>query len=616
MGTRGDTRQRGLRYFPTLACGITGRVFALALFAVACVPAATTHAQLSSLRVEDYATLPMTGLTAFPASTGSSGYLARVNFMADDPADSNRFLVNDLNGPLYFLDKSTRQFTQYLNFNGTGRATGLFDRLYFNEGGFAAGFITFEFDPDYAHNGKFYTVHMESGTSGSQVPTHPNLDASNFGPTASVDAPGNSARQVVLAEWTDTNINNSTFEGTARELLRMDARDRIHPLGDIIFNPTAGPDDPDWRVMYLSVGDAGNGEQSDPAIRRTPQQLSALGGKILRIMPDLAGGNTPSTVSPNGKYRIPDDNPFTGIADANVRDEIYALGLRNPHRMSWDVDPADPNNNHLIVSDIGLFTWEEVNIIHKGGNYGYSTREGNQLLSAGGAPPLNATGPIPNPDAIPNELICAGPAFTACTSNGTVTPLYPVLQYGHGLAGQDQLLAGDSISDGFVYRGTKIPELVGKFIFGDITTGVLYYADFAEMLAADDGDPATLAAIHALELLWDNPNDGPDAGEVLYGTLTTDDAIRGPLFQIVESAYHARGGLDPNLPGGANVTGVFGRADVRLQVDATGELYVLSKSDGMIRALLAPVPEPATAWLAATALAMSVLPRRRCDRAR
>jgi glucose/arabinose dehydrogenase len=137
----------------------------------------------------------------------------------------------------------------------------------------------------------------------------------------------------------------------------MDARDRIHPLGDIIFNPTAGPGDPDWRVMYLSVGDAGNGEQSDAAIRRTPQQLSALGGKILRIVPDLAGGNTPSTVSPNGKYRIPDDNPFTGISNANVRDEIYALGLRNPHRMSWDVDPADPNNNHLIVSDIGLFSW-------------------------------------------------------------------------------------------------------------------------------------------------------------------------------------------------------------------------------------------------------------------
>ncbi len=609
-----DTRQLGLDNYSSRSCANIRRTAAqitvVLVAIVASFQAATACAQLTTLRVEDYATLPMTGVVN---GASNPAYLARVNFLADDPSGANRLFVNDLNGPLYMLDKTTRSFTQYLNFNGVGRELGLFDRLYFIEGGFAAGFITFEFDPDYANNGKFYTVHMESGTVGSQLPTHPNLDASSFGPTASVDAPGNAARQTVLVEWTDTNINNSTFEGAARELLRMDMRDRIHPMGDIIFNPTAGPGDPDWRVMYLSVGDAGNGEQSDAALRRTPQLLSALGGKILRIMPDLAGGNTPSTISPNGKYRIPDDNPFTGIGDANVRDEIYALGLRNPHRMSWDVDPADPNNNHLIASDIGLFTWEEVNIIHKGANYGYSLREGNQLLGPGsrGVPPINVTGPLPNPDTIPNEQICAGPAFTACTSNGTVTPLYPVLQYGHGLAGQDQLLAGDSISDGFVYRGTKIPELLGKYIFGDITTGVLYYADWAEMLAADDGNPATLAAIHAIDLLWDNPNDGPDAGEVLYSTLTTDSAIRGPLFQIVESAYEARGGLDPNLPGGANATGAFGRADVRLQIDANGELYILSKSDGMIRALVAPVPEPATAWLFAMAIVVSVLPRQR-----
>ena len=302
---------------------ISSRLLALGLAVFLAAPAA---AQLTTLRVVDYATVPATGITSFPAPSANTSYLARVNFLADDPVNSNRMFVNDLNGPLYMLDKTTRQFTEYLNFNGAGGAPGLFDRLYFSDGGFAAGFITFEFDPDYAHNGKFYTVHMESGSAGSQVPTHPNLDAANFGPTPSVDAPGTSSRQVVLSEWTDTDVTNSTFEGSARELLRMDARDRIHPMGDIIFNPTAGPNDPDWRVMYLSVGDAGNGEQSDAAVRRTPQLLNALGGKVLRIIPDLAGGNTPSTVSPNGKYRIPDDNPFTGVNDSNVRDEIWRSG--------------------------------------------------------------------------------------------------------------------------------------------------------------------------------------------------------------------------------------------------------------------------------------------------
>jgi len=553
-----------------------------------------------SLVVENYATMPQTGITAFPAPSANSAYLARVNFMADDPSNSSRFFVNDLNGPLYMLDKNTRQFTEYLNFNGRGSAPGLFDRLW-TSAGYAGGLVTFQFDPDYVHNGKFYTVHIEQGSGGSQTPSnanYPGLDTSNYGVTAPVPAPGPVNYQSVLVEWTDTNINDSAFQGSARELLRLDAPDRIHPMGDIIFNPTAGPGDPDWRIMYVSSGDAGNGENSDITRRRTPQLLSTLGGKILRIAPDT-DVNIPTTTSPNGKYQIPDDNPFTGIADANVRDEIWALGLRNPHRMTWDVDPNDPNNNHLMVSDIGLHTWEEVNIIHKGANYGYSYREGNERLGPGprNVPPLNVTGPLPDPDLILNEQICAAPGFTSCTSNGTATPTYPVIEYGHGLAGQDPMIAGDAMSDGFVYRGTKIPALYGKYVFGDITTGALYYADFAEMVAADDGDPSTLAAIHPLDVIWDNPDNL--AGPELFTTLFSDDAVRGPMFQIAEAGYEARGGQDPNLPGGASVTGAFGRADIRIQVGADGEPYILSKSDGMIRSVIgwAPVPEPAAAWL-------------------
>ena len=223
------------------------------------------------------------------------------------------------------------------------------------------------------------------------------------------------------------------------------------------------------------------------------------------------------------------------------------------------------------------------------------------------------TGPLPNPDVIANEQICAPPGFTSCTTNGTITPLYPVIQYGHGLAGQDPIVAGDSISDGFVYRGSKIPALYGKYLFGDITTGTLYFADFAEMLAADDGDPNTLAAIHSLEILWNDPNDAPDVGEVLYSTLTSDNAIRGPMFQIVQNTYIDRTGLPASspLPQTANVTGIFGRADIRLQVDADGELYILSKSDGMIRAIIPAVPEPASAWLLLSAALLLSASRRR-----
>jgi hypothetical protein len=106
------------------------------------------------------------------------------------------------------------------------------------------------------------------------------------------------------------------------------------------------------------------------------------------------------------------------------------------------------------------------------------------------------------------------------------------------------------------------------------------------MLAADDGNPATMATIHSLKILWDNPADHPNIDAQEYGTIQPDGAVLGPMFQIIERAYEARGGMDPNLPGGADVTAPNGRADIRLQVDEAGELYILSKSDGMIRAII------------------------------
>ncbi len=338
-------------------------------------------AQVTGLRIADYATMPMTGSTQFPSDTANSAYLARVNFLADEPGGGSRFFVNDLNGPLYVLDKRNKQFSTYLNFNGRGSETGLFDKFVFSSG-FANGLITFQFDPDYANNGKFYSVHMEQpSASGSLVPNNasfPGFNTAGYATTPAVSTPSGGARQTVLIQWTDTNIANNTFEGTARELLRVEMSGQIHPMGDLVFNPLAGPGDPDWRVMYISIGDGGAGEQSTAATRMTPQRLDTLGGKILRIIPDLDQHTDTSTVSPNGRYRIPNDNPYTSIDDSRVRDELFAVGLRNPHRMSWDVDPENPANNHLIADDIGLHTWEEVNIIQRGRNFGYSQREGNE----------------------------------------------------------------------------------------------------------------------------------------------------------------------------------------------------------------------------------------------
>jgi hypothetical protein len=139
-------------------------------------------------------------------------------------------------------------------------------------------------------------------------------------------------------------------------------------------------------------------------------------------------------------------------------------------------------------------------------------------------------------------------------------PTYPVIQYGHVRGG------GDAVGSGFLYTGKAIPILRGKYIFTDISTGHIWWANYQEMLAADDGDPSTMAVRHEIKIEWEKQ---------VYDT----------MFPIAQAAYHARGGKNPVLPGRALVSGA-GRADANLAVDAAGELYVFTKTDGMIRALI------------------------------
>jgi mono/diheme cytochrome c family protein len=506
-----------------------------AVTSAAAAPAAPATPR-KRLELTDFVQMPITGE---PSGDLTRGLLARVNFLRDEPG-GRRFFVNDLNGPLYILDKTTKQFTTYLDFNGLAGRPGLFQKLTF-ERNFATGLINFIFDPDYARNGVFYTIHMEDPTVEAPAEPRsgvvPGLDLSGYRTTpASVTpiAPGaRITREAVMIEWIDRNTANATFEGTARELLRMQLASPIHPLGEMTFNPAARRGDPDWRVMYIGSGDSGSGEQRD--IRRmNPQRLDTWSGKILRIIPDLREHTASSTVSENGRYRVPNDNPFVAVEGA--RKEIWAAGLRNPHRLIWDVDPAQPRAPRLIAFNIGLTAWETVVIVKKGANYGYSLREGPQAMT------LQGMTPVPADDTIPWQI-------TDTVTRGTVKPVYPVIAYPHAGAG------GDAIAGGFIYRGTRIPGLKGKLVFADITTGRIWYAEMADVLRADDGDPTTLAPMHEL-----------DAG----------------LRRIVEETYRARGGLGAALPGAAAVSG-RGRVDVRFAEDNAGELYLLTKSDGMIR---------------------------------
>jgi hypothetical protein len=525
------------------------RIAALLLVAVALQSPPRGAATPSPLTLElrDYLEMPITGKLDGTGQT--DGMLARVNSFREEPGQSGRVFVHDLNGPLYILDKKTTALAPYLNFNGRDGKAGIFKKLAWDVG-FANGLVTFQFDPEYLTNGRFYTVHIEDpAVEAAAEPSNgsvPGFNVSGYKVTTPVTTPGPITREGVLIEWTDTNRSNPTFEGTARELFRLQLNNRIHPLGDLVFNPVARAGDPDWRVMYVGVGDSGSGESPRPDTRPNPQRLDTLVGKILRIIPSLSDHQSTSTISDNGRYRIPGDNPFASLPGA--RKEIWALGFRNPHRLHFAVDPANPRNNRLIANSIGMRTWETINIVHKGANYGYSLREGNEAMKLD-----NLTEPRPSIDRIPVRL-------NGETTREDITPSYPVLQYPHKPGG------GDAIGSGYLYRGKMIPELRGKYVFSDISTGHLWYVDYQELLKADDGNPDTMATLHEIHVKW---------RDQLYPT----------MYPIVQAAYQQRGGKDPNLPGRATVSGE-GRADAHFAIDADGELYIFSKSDGVIRAVL------------------------------
>jgi hypothetical protein len=167
---------------------------------------------------------------------------------------------------------------------------------------------------------------------------------------------------------------------------------------------------------------------------------------------------------------------------------------------------------------------------------------------------------------------------------------------------------GDSIGSGFVYRGKKIPQMAGKYIFSDMTTGRLFYTDLTEMIASR-GERGKQAAIHEIQVMYKSPYDASEKAPA-----------KRRMYDIVADAFaHKDGVVDPVthqgvLPGGANAVGGWrgktflappldpygvpyggGRADVRLSMGGDGEIYVLSKTDGMIRILAAVVTPPPAA---------------------
>jgi glucose/arabinose dehydrogenase len=386
------------------------------------------------------------------------------------------------------------------------------------------GFLGLAFHPGYANPASpgyrtLYTYNSEQIPAGT-MPTYPV-------PTTAANNYKN-----VVNEWKMSATNAAVVDpDSRREVISFGKTASNHNGGTIAF----GPDD----YMYLALGDGGDANDvgaSHIEPGGNAQNLSTPLGKMLRfdpLQPSLTSGSA-DAISANGQYRIPASNPFHGAGQVP---EIYAYGLRNPYRFAFD-----RANGELIQADVGQNNIEEIDRIVLGGNYGWSIKEGDFLFNRTNGP-AGAAGTIGAPPGNRSPGFPAGLIDPISGSEG-------VLEYDHN--------DGISITGGFVYRGSAIPELVGKYIFGDLALrtapvradGRLFYADLQK------------GTIHAFSL----PQFGGSAvlpdGLTVYGFGQDAD---GELYALVT-----------NTPSNGSGGIVYKLVPARLTVNRSGNTLAIS----------------------------------------
>lgn len=362
--------------------------------------------------------------------------MAAPDYGISPPGDTSRLFIVEQNGLLRILQNDTLLPGSALDLQS--RVSPPFNPAVAND---ERGFLGLAFHPSFnnatgAGSRTLYTYTSEPIPAGSG-PTYP--------------APNNATQnyQLVIAEWKMSLADPNVVDpATRREIMSFGKNAGNHNGGTITFGPDG--------FLYLGLGDGGNANDvGDSHIEPggNAQNLTTPLGKMLRIDPidpSLTAGS-PNPVSGNGRYRIPADNPFQAAGQAP---EIYAYGLRNPYRFSFD-----RTTGRLILADVGQNNIEEIDLIVRGGNYGWAIKEGDFLFNRSDGT-IGARSP-----GLPAGLIdpISGPMGT--------------LEYDHG--------DGISITGGFVYRGSAIPELFGKYVFGDLALrnlpprvdGRLFYAD-------------------------------------------------------------------------------------------------------------------------------------------
>lgn len=320
------------------------------------------------------------------------------------PDNTGRLFIIDQAGKIWIVDAS-----------GNKLATPFMDvtsRLVTLNGSYdERGLLGLAFHPNFATNGKFYIYYTLPPRAG--------------GPQTG--STWNNLSRIAEFKISSSNANLADMS-TEKVLLDLDDPQSNHNGGTLAFGPDG--------YLYISIGDGGAADDVAPGHVNDWYAANA-GGNGQDIVSNLFGNILRIDVNSSGAYNIPPDNPFVGTTGL---DEIWAYGFRNPYRMSFDMG----GTHQLYVGDAGQVLYEEVDLVTKGGNYGWNVKEGTHCFNAANNSTVMAS--CPSVDTFGHPLI---------------DPIIELNNAANPAGGKATTVIG-----GNVYRGSALPQFDGKYIFG------------------------------------------------------------------------------------------------------------------------------------------------------